>query len=114
MSKKYKYEIHNKPNDEVFYRTCTLLEKYMPTLKREFFFIDFDGTFIQVFDFNEKKITVRNIYEYDFGVEINSDIDLSDFLEYVKNNSDSEVDVSAFIEQTKNFINKERESHETN
>ena len=92
------YSVCNMPDEDVFFRQCAALEKNIPGLKKEKALEDVDGSLIQPYRLNGKKIVVKNSY-YTGDVHVESEIDLKPF--FVKT-QDVPVEISA--EKTKKAI----------
>ena len=75
---KHSYNICNEPDEDLFYKQCTALEKNIPNLKKEDLLTDVDGGLTQLYSLDGKGISVHNSY-YIGALYINSDIDLYQF-----------------------------------
>ena len=77
MRKKYKYSytICNQPDEEIFYKQCKALEKYLPGLIKEKLLEDIDGSLYQKYQHNKGEIIVCNHIPIG-AVYVDSDFDL--------------------------------------
>lgn len=82
MKKKYKYSynICNQPDDELFYKQCAALEKYIPGLTKEILLNDVDGSLIQIYYHEKGEMIVFNDY-YIGALYIDSDFDIDPYFE---------------------------------
>lgn len=74
---KYEYSICNEFARDTFLKQCEALENHIPNLVKGDFLTDVDGSQIQIYFLNNKKISVFNTP--DFGVEIRSQIDIEQY-----------------------------------
>lgn len=69
----FSYNIYTQVSEKEFNEACKLIEVVMPDIKKEKCLEDVDGTQIQIYYYNDKKIKVVNDYEVD-AVYIDSEI----------------------------------------
>lgn len=75
----FKYTISKEANEDDFRKACEKIEKSIENLEKEELLEDVDGSQIQIYLKEDKKIKVVNDYEVD-AVYADSDIDLKDVL----------------------------------
>lgn len=75
----YSYNIAKKANKEIFDNTCSLIESNISGIDKERLIEDVDGTQIQIYNVNGKKIKVFNDYEVD-AVYIESELDIENII----------------------------------
>lgn len=75
----FSYNVFKSASNEEFKKVCKKIEK-ISGIKKEQPIIDVDGSIIQIYWQDSKKITVYNDYEIG-AVYINSDIELGGFLD---------------------------------
>lgn len=71
----YSYTICNVPDKELFKKQCKALENNIPNIKKGKFLEDVDGSEVQIYFLNNKKITVNNSY-YVGSLTVKSECDL--------------------------------------
>ena len=74
----YNYTICNVSDEELFYRQCIALEKYIPDIVKEELLEDVDGSLTQLYRKDDYKISVHNS-EYVGALYIESEIELEHF-----------------------------------
>lgn len=74
----FSYNIYTQASEKEFNEACKLIEVVMPGIKKNELLEDVDGTQIQIYYYNNKKIKVMNDYEVD-AVYIDSEIPLDMF-----------------------------------
>lgn len=74
----YNYTICNVPDEELFYRQCSALEKYILDIVKEELLEDVDGSLTQLYRKDDCKISVHNS-EYIGALYIESEIELTHF-----------------------------------
>ena len=83
MSRKkyaYSYTICKQPNEDVFYKQCAALVKYIPGLEPERLLQDVDGTLIQMYHHKRGEIKVVNDLDI-WCLYVDSDFDLEPYFE---------------------------------
>lgn len=75
----FSYTVSKEADNLAFKNACIDLEKSVKISKKDKLLIDVDGTLIQIYNADGKKIKVVNDYEVD-AVYIDSDIDLKDIV----------------------------------
>ena len=75
----YSYNIAKKANKEIFDNTRSLIESNISGIDKERLIEDVDGTQIQIYNVNGKKIKVFNDYEVD-AVYIDSELDIENII----------------------------------
>ena len=75
----FSYTIEKSANARAFARTCRMIESNFSGIRKEPLLEDVDGTTIQVYRHNGKKIKVYNDYEVD-AVYIDSEIELKNVI----------------------------------
>ena len=77
MEYKFEYTIHPDNSSKEFKKACSKIETLLPNAIKSKLLIDVDGSTIQVYSQDEKKIVVYD--DYDVGaVFVKSEIDLSE------------------------------------
>ena len=76
----FEYSICNMADDNIFKKQCAALEKAIHPLEKEKLLTDVDGSNIQRYSYNDKKIVVYNSY-VENEVFIKSDIQLEQFFD---------------------------------
>lgn len=76
----FTYDICNIADEEVWQKQCNALLKYIPGLKKGTLKVDVDGSKIQEFFLDNKRLTV-NKSEYLGDVHINSEFDIEPYFE---------------------------------
>lgn len=76
----YSYTISKEPDNKLFLRVCSLIEKNITGLTKEELLIDVDGSLYQKYLLAQEKIVVRNDYEI-YALYVDSDIDLTKIIE---------------------------------
>ena len=74
----YEYMICNQYDEEIFYKQCKALEKYIPNLEKGRFLIDVDSSFLQAYNLNDKELIVYND-KHPGCVWIKSEFDIDPF-----------------------------------
>lgn len=74
----YEYTICNVADQEIFEKQCRALEKAIPKLEKTDRLQDVDGSFIQLYSLDDKKITVHNSKYLD-EVYVTSEIELEQY-----------------------------------
>lgn len=74
----FNYIIEKEADNKAFFNACAKIEKEVKPLKKEKLLVDVDGSLIQVYYTDNKKIKVLNDYEVD-AVYIKSEKELNDF-----------------------------------
>ena len=72
----YSYTISKEPSNELFLKTCQLIENSLQPLEKEKIIIDVDGSCIQKYHMPQGVIKVFNDFEV-YALYVDSDIDLS-------------------------------------
>ena len=112
----YEYEICNDCDEEIFRKQCLALEKHIPGLEKGRFLTDVDGTLIQLYFLDGKKIRVTN--DCTIGsVSVESEIELKRFFEpdIYEQITERNKRIAALITQQTGFeqiINSKRYSYE--
>ena len=75
----YSYNIAKKANKEIFDNTRSLIESNISGIDKERLIEDVDGTQIQIYNVNGKKIKVFNDYEVD-AVYIDSELEIENII----------------------------------
>ncbi|MCI1269817.1 MAG: hypothetical protein LKG21_07995 [Ruminococcus sp.] len=75
---KFDYNICNQADEEIFNKQCKALEKHIPNLIKLDMLTDVDGSKIQRYELNGKKIVVYNHFVID-AVFIKSDVDIEQY-----------------------------------
>lgn len=75
---KFDYNICNQADEEIFNKQCKALEKHIPNLVKSDMLTDVDGSKIQRYELNGKKIIVYNHFVID-AVFIKSDVDIEQY-----------------------------------
>lgn len=71
----FSYNIEKEASEKKFIESCKKIEKNIPDIQKNDILEDVDGTQIQIYHKNGKKIKVMNDYEVD-AVYIDSEINL--------------------------------------
>ncbi|WMI81837.1 hypothetical protein [Anaerotignum sp. MB30-C6] len=74
----YHYTICNMPDEEIFFKQCSALEKNVPNLVKKDLLEDVDGSLTQIYEKDGSKITVHNS-EYIGALYVESEIELEQF-----------------------------------
>lgn len=74
----YQYTICNQPDEEIFWKQCSALEKHIPGLRLIDDLQDVDGNLIRIYDKDGAKIKVMNHFDLG-GIFIDSEIKLEQF-----------------------------------
>lgn len=77
----YSYTISQEADEKQFERACNIVEKQLTEFEKEKLIEDVDGTQIQIYKANGKKIKVYNDYDVD-AVYIDTDILIDGIEEY--------------------------------
>ena len=77
----YHYVVSKNNSPKEFKRACKLVEKAYPQAEKKKLAVDVDGSTVQVYRLDEKKMVVLDAYDYGY-VFVNSDIDLSAIFEH--------------------------------
>lgn len=77
MVKIYSYTVNMEANRKIFLESCKKIEDNLPVTKAEPI-EDVDGSIIQHYHYDGKKITLYNDYEDVNAVYIDSEVDLDD------------------------------------
>lgn len=72
----FNYTVAKEADNNAFLNACAKIENEFKPLKKEKMFVDVDGSLIQIYYTENKKIKVLNDYEVD-AVYINSEKELS-------------------------------------
>ena len=75
----YSYTISKEPSNELFLKTCKLIESGLQYLEKEKMLIDVDGSCIQKYHIPQGIIKVCNDFEV-YALYIDSDIDLENVI----------------------------------
>ena len=75
---KFDYNICNQADENIFQKQCKALEKHIPNLIKSDLLTDVDGSKMQRYELNNKKIIVYNHLAVD-AIFIKSDIDLEQY-----------------------------------
>lgn len=73
----FNYTVAKEADNKAFISACNKIEKQINSLKKEKLLVDVDGSLIQVYYCDNKKIKVLNDYEVD-AVYIQSEKNISD------------------------------------
>ena len=79
----FEYNICNMPDEEIFTRQCSALEKHIPNIFKKELLEDVDGSKTQLYKIGINNVSVHNS-EYIGAVFIKSDIDLTPYFKYGK------------------------------
>ena len=74
----FNYTVAKEADNKAFLNACAKIEKEVKPLKKEKLLVDVDGSLIQVYYTDNKKIKVLNDYEID-AVYIEAEKELSNF-----------------------------------
>lgn len=74
----YEYSICNQVDEVIYKKQCAALESHVPGLKKEEELIDVDGSAIQGYNLDGKRITVHNSF-YANEVYVKSEIELEQY-----------------------------------
>lgn len=77
---KHEYIICNVANEEIFWKQCKALEKYIPNLIKLQLLHDVDDSKVQIYQLNGQELSVHNSY-YLNSVYIKSKFDIDSFFE---------------------------------
>lgn len=72
----FEYNINKVADNQSFQNACNKIEHHFPDCKKERLLIDVDGSMIQIYKKDDKKITVFNSYYID-AVYIKSEVNLN-------------------------------------
>ncbi len=76
----FEYIICNIADEEIFWKQCKALEKFIPNLIKVEFLHDVDDSKIQVYQLNGQQLSVHNSY-YLNSVYIKSEFDIDPYFE---------------------------------
>ena len=75
----YSYTLSNQPDNTLFLKTCSLIEKHVAEITKEKLLIDVDGSCFQRYRIPQGMIKVSNDFEV-YALYVDSDIDLINIL----------------------------------
>lgn len=75
----FSYTVSREASNDKFKRVCEKIEKNIRDIRKEKIIVDVDGTLIQIYYADEKKIKVVNDYEID-AVYVDSEIEIENIL----------------------------------
>ena len=73
------YTLSDRPDNELFFKTCSLIEKHISEITKDKLLIDVDGSCFQTYHIPQGVIKVSNDFEV-YAVYVDSDIDLTNIL----------------------------------
>ena len=79
MTDMYSYTVSKSADNKAFKKACNAIEGGLSGIKKDNLLVDVDGSAIQIYYANGKKIKVVNDYEVD-AVYADSEIDLKDII----------------------------------
>lgn len=79
MSKKFTYIISWQVDMELFQKTCAIIEKYLPNIKKSELLQDVDGSLIQEYHHERGNVFVGSIFGFDDDVHVDSDFELDEY-----------------------------------
>ena len=74
----FEYNICNRADEQLFYRQCRAIEKYIPNLKKGELLNDVDGTLVQKYNHEKGSITVKNDCQVDV-LYVDAEFDLTPY-----------------------------------
>ena len=75
----YSYTLSNQPDNTLFLKTCSLIEKRVSEITKEKLLMDVDGSCFQTYRIPQGMIKVSNDFEV-YALYVDSDIDLTNVL----------------------------------
>ena len=73
------YTLWNQPDNDLFLKTCSLIENHVAEITKEKLLIDVDGSCFQTYRIPQGMIKVSNDFEV-YALYVDSDIDLTNIL----------------------------------